>query len=127
MQKYDPQYAPDPEQWLAMDEQERIDLVKKFHRKAKIKLPNERLHATIHVIVENQIAMGDEIPVRRVIERLRTEGLNRHDAIHAVGSVLAGRIYETMQLESPAGDELNTGYFQELEELNAEEWLRSFD
>ena len=127
MQKYDPQNAPDPEQWLAMDEQERIDLVRRFHRKAKIKLPNERLHATIHVIVENQIAMGDEIPVRRVIERLRTEGLNRHDAIHAVGSVLAGRIYETMQLESPAGDELNTGYFQELEELNAEEWLRSFD
>lgn len=127
MQKYDPLNSPDPQEWLDLDEQERIELVRKFHRKARIKLPNERLHATIHVIVENQIAMGDEIPVRRVIDRLRTEGLDRHDAIHAVGSVLAGRIYETMQLESAAGDELNTGYFQELEELNAEEWLRSFE
>jgi len=32
-------------------EQERIDLVKKYHRRARIRLPRETLHAVIHAIV----------------------------------------------------------------------------
>ena len=33
MNRYDPEYAPNPEQWLALDEQERIDLARSWHCK----------------------------------------------------------------------------------------------
>jgi hypothetical protein len=64
-------------------------LVVDYHRRTRVKLPNQRLHAAIHVAVENQIAMGDELPVHGVLDRLQAEGLDRHDAIHAIGSALA--------------------------------------
>ena len=48
MQRYDPLEAPNPEEWLKLDEQERIDLVRDYHRRAGIQLPNEKLHATLH-------------------------------------------------------------------------------
>ena len=121
--KYDPQRAPDPKTWLALDEEERIVLVLQYHRRARVRVPNARLHATIHVIVENQVALGDEIPVRRTLERLRAEGLDRHDAVHAAGSVLAKRIYDLLKEGLPAGDP-NEPYWAELESLTAEGWRR---
>ena len=39
----------------------------------------------------------DELPVRRTAQRLMSEGLDRHDAIHAIGSVLAGNIHDLMR------------------------------
>src|SRR5216117_3462849 len=117
--RYDPQRAPDPAGWLALDEEERIVLVLQYHRRARVRLPNARLHATIHVVVENQVALGDEIPVRRTLERLRAEGLDRHHAVHAVGSVLAKRIYELLKEGLPTGDP-NEPYWAELESLTAE-------
>src|SRR5438874_9888188 len=119
IERYDPHHAPDPEAWLALDEGERTALVLQYHRRARARLPNARLHATIHVIVENQL--GDEIPVRRTLERLRAEGLDRHDAVHAVGSVLAKRIYELLKEGPPTGDP-NAPYWAELESLTAEGW-----
>ena len=121
IERYDPHHAPDPEAWLALDEGERTELVRQYHRRARVRLPNARLHATIHVVVENQVALGDEIPVRRTLERLRAEGLDRHDAVHAVGSVLAKRIYELLKEGLPAGDP-NEPYWAELESLTAEGW-----
>ena len=32
--------------------------------------------------MENQAAVGDETPVGRVLKRLQSEGLDRHDAVH---------------------------------------------
>ena len=75
----------------------------------------------LHVIVENQVVLGDEIPVRRTLERLRAEGLDRHDAVHAVGSVVAKRIYELLKEGLPTGDP-NEPYWAELESLTAEGW-----
>ena len=123
VKRYDPQHAPDPEAWLALDEAERTELVLQYHRRARVKLPNARLHATIHVVVENQVALGDEIPVRRTLERLRAEGLDRHDAVHAAGSVLAKRIYDLLKEGVPGGDP-NEPYWAELESLTAEGWRR---
>ena len=119
--KYDPQRAPDPKTWLALDEEERIVLVLQYHRRARVRVPNSRLHATIHVIVENQVALGDEIPVRRTLERLRAEGLDRHDAVHAVGSVTTKHIYDLLKEGPPAGDP-NAPYWAELQSLTAEGW-----
>ena len=49
----------------------------------RVRLPNEKLHAVLHVVIENQIALGDEIP-----------GLDRHEAIHCIASVLAEFIHD---------------------------------
>ncbi len=40
MKKYNPVSQPNAEEWLAMDEQSRIDIVAKYHRRAKQELPN---------------------------------------------------------------------------------------
>ena len=71
-----------------MDEAERIRLVEHYHRTARIKLPSVKAHSTFHVIVENQLAENVE-PVVRAMNRLTNEGLTRHDALHAIASVLA--------------------------------------
>ncbi len=124
VERYDPQCAPDPAGWLALDEAERIELAVQYHRRARVRLPNARLHAAMHVAVENQVALGDEIPVRRTLERLQAEGLDRHDAVHAVGSVLAEHMYDLMKEGLPAGDP-NERYWVELETLTAQGWRRA--
>ena len=95
MRNYDPEAAPDPEEWLELDEQERIQLAEWHHKAARIKLPNVKVHAVLHAIVENQIAEGLE-PVVRAMRRLTREGLSRHDALHAIGSVVAEHFYEAL-------------------------------
>jgi hypothetical protein len=126
MKTYDPLKPPDREEWLSMDEQERIDLVESFHRHARIRLPNAKVHAVVHVMVENQFALGDELPVKRTVQRLMSEGLDRHDAVHAVGSVLIGHLNDL--LATPAaeiGTDPNPRYYAELERLTAKDWRAS--
>ena len=88
MEEYDPLVPPDPAAWIALDEQDRMNLIEHYHVRHKIKLPNVKIHATIHAMVENQIAEGDALPVREKARRLMAQGLNRHYAIHAIGSVV---------------------------------------
>jgi hypothetical protein len=123
---YDPLVAPDPDDWLVLDEDERTEMVMDFHRRARIRLPNAKVHAVLHVVVENQIAEGDALPVRRTLERLMGEGLDRHDAIHAIGTVLIGHMNDLMKAGQVEGDP-NLPYFAELERLTAAGWRRSFD
>ena len=124
MKRYDPLKPPDAEQWLAIDEQARIDIVQDYHRRARIRVPNATVHAVIHVIVENQIALGDETPVRRTMQRLISEGPDRHDAIHAVGSVLIGHINDLVREPDPDANPISS-YYAELDRLTAKEWRRS--
>ena len=124
MQPYNPLVSPDPEEWLALGEQERIDLARDYHRKAHIRLPNAKVHATVHAIVETQIALGDETPARRTTQRLMDAGLDRHEAIHAIGWVLIqfmSDLMETAQLDTDP----NAPYFAALERLTAEDWRQS--
>ncbi len=122
MKRYDPERAPDPEQWLALDEQERSALVAAYHRRAGTTLPNARLHALVHTVVENQLA--ERIPVvQETVERLMAEGLGRHDAIHAVGSVVAEHIWKVMN-ERSLGQDPEAAYFRRLAALTASEWLK---
>ncbi|HEY1438418.1 MAG TPA: hypothetical protein VGG82_13055 [Casimicrobiaceae bacterium] len=120
MNRYDPLQAPDPAEWLDVDEQERLDRVERYHRRARIDLPNCTLHATIHVAVENQLAADDE-PAVRALARLMKEGLSRHDAVHAIGSLVAEQIYDLLELkDSP--EALRARYCAALERLNAAQW-----
>ena len=81
MDSYNPEHAPVGNEWLEIDEDERLMLVEQYHRDARIRLPKSarRVHATMHTIVENQLALNDE-PVVKVLDRLMREGLSRHDA-----------------------------------------------
>ncbi len=124
MQHYDPLEAPDPAEWLALEEQERIDLARDYHHSAGIRLPNATAHATFHAIVETQIALVDETPARRTAQRLMDQGLDRHEALHAIGSVLAEFIHDL--INAPESDtDPNAPYFAALERLTAEDWRRS--
>ena len=129
IQDYDPLVAPNPDEWLATDEQQRIDAIERYHRREGIEVERPAAHAAMHAVVENQIAEGDQLPVRRILLRLMSEGLDRHDAIHAIASVLAVHLNEqlresTSQTRS-SDNGFNAAYFSELEKLTAESWLRS--
>lgn len=125
MKRYDPDKGPDLNEWRDLDESERIEVVRRYHRKAGIELPNEQIHAAMHVIVENQIAEGDRIPVRETLVRLMSEGLDRHDALHAIATILAELLYGSLKNTAP--DDLNAAYFAGLSSLTAQGWLESFE
>ncbi len=119
---YDPDHFPDPDQWLALDEQLRIRLVEEFHRKARVQLPNAKAHAAFHAIVENQVAMQHPSVVRSM-ERLSKQGLSRHDCIHAICWVLAQHFHELMNTDS--GDTspvVQARYDAAVERLTAAGW-----
>ncbi len=122
MNTYDADRPPKPEAWLALDEDTKIDLVVADHRRRHPRTPWVRLHATFHTIVENQLAASDAVVVE-TLKRLQTEGLSRHDAVHAIGSVLAAQVYQALKHEGPAtGEDLNKAYAAELRMLTAESW-----
>lgn len=127
MAGYDPEEAPDPAEWLERDEDERLLLVEAYHARAGVDPPNANLHAVIHVIVENQIALGDEMPVGRTVERLMAEGLDRHEAVHAVGSVLSELVFDAAKGRNWSKNEFTDDYNAAIERLTAESWRRSFE
>lgn len=119
---YDPNTSPDPEAWLLLDEQERISQAEKYHKKRGIRLPNAKAHATFHTIIENQIAEGEAFVIR-AMDRLKNQGLDRHDSIHAIGWVMSQHIFEQMNTENPDDkDVLNARYVAAVERLTADDW-----
>lgn len=123
MQRYDPSNAPDPVQWMELDEQLRAMLVEEHHRTAGIDLPNVTLHATLHVIVENQLAANDG-PVVRAMVRLMGEGLSRHDALHAVASVLAIHMHRLLVAKDES-DTPRSEYYAAVDNLTAKKWRKN--
>ena len=120
--RYEADKAPDPEEWLELDESERIDLVIDYHRRAKKPVgQDKKLHAIAHIIVESQVAMGDATVVPATLNRLMQEGLNRHDAIHAIASVLMGIIVDMFKNRDTQVN-INAQYGRELAELTAAGW-----
>lgn len=124
MHRYDPEQTQNAQEWLALGEQERISLAEKYHRAARSKLPNLTAHAAIHAAVENQIAEGHE-PVVRAMARLTSAGLSRHDALHAIGSVLAQHLFDLLHEKS--GTMISTAsYDAAIERLTADTWRRGY-
>lgn len=117
---YDPGIGPDPVLWGSLSDEEKqravADYVERFETHGDAGLS----HAMTHVIVEDQVSLGDETPVAGVLHRLVNEGLNRHEAIHAIGSVLEK---EVANLSSGGGQIDNDRYFEQLGDLTAVRWL----
>jgi len=123
MKRYDASTAPDPEVWLQLDEQARIDLAIAYHRRYHLPMgQNPKLHGTVHAIVENQVALGDVTVVPATLARLMREGLDRHDAVHAIGSVLISIIFDVMTKRADANVDINAQYGRELAALTAASW-----
>lgn len=118
---YDAMRHPAPQQWLAHSEAERIEAVETYHRNHRLNVPKLHLHATFHVVVENQVALGDDTPVQQALVRLMEEGLDRHDAVHAIGSVLASHVYDLLKTPELQTDP-NAAYYSELNQLTAVSW-----
>ena len=79
----------------------------------------------VQVVVENQLALADE-PVVRALDRLVREGLSRHDAVHAIGSVVAEEIYVLLK-EQDIPDTARTRYYAAIERLTAASWRANSD
>ncbi len=119
--QYDADQHPHPDTWLELDESERIDLVIDYHRRTGVQLENPQYHAIAHVVVENQVALGEATSVPETLNRLMDEGLDRHDAIHAIGNILMDIVFDAAHEQDHGGD-VNAKYNQKLATLTAASW-----
>jgi len=122
MEKYDPEIAPDPAVWLELDEGERILAIEDYHRAARVRLPKaaRRSHAAFHAVVENQLALNIE-PVIRALRRLMNQRLSRHDAVHAIASILAEELFDSANSDD-ISEAANARYFAAVERLTVKSW-----
>ena len=124
MTTYDPDKPPNATQWLAQDEGVRLMLVTNYHQGMDLPEPRLRLHAAIHVVVENQIALGEEAVID-AMTRLQAEGLSRHDAVHAIGMVVSEHLFEILRTDSDDTVKKTTPYLDRLKQLTADAWRKS--
>lgn len=117
MNVYDPMCAPDPQDWLALDDAARLALVYEYHRTAGLPLPSDSLHAACHVMVETQLATNQPAFVRPALERLMQEGLDRSAAINAICMVLS---WSLCAAEDEDRTLIESWYEQDLNEISAE-------
>ena len=112
---------------MALAESGRIRLVERYHRPAGVKVKGlgERVHALFHAVIENQVALANPAAAPRALQRLQQEGLTRHEALHAIGAVLARHIGHARPPGGGAGDARGR-YAADLEGLSADSWRQRF-
>ena len=100
MNTYNPLIEPNKDEWLESSEYDRIDAVREFHENSNDDEFEEddalSIHCTLHVIVENQLAMSVEL-IPETIAKLTRQGLDRHEAIHAIGAIICEDIFYIVQ------------------------------
>lgn len=116
MNKYDPDKTPAPAEWNQLNKEKQYELIKAYHDMIGIPVPNIDRHVTLHLIVESQVAMGDEIPVGKEVSRLLEEGGSRHAIIHAVGTAFLH--LQDKANEHPSIKPSPVSFFKELEALS---------
>lgn len=120
---YDAHIAPDPELWLALSEAEQVEAVAAHHRThahTHLRLPNPSVHAAAHVAVENQLAMEEPKEAREALLRLMKEGLNRHEAVHAIAAAVSNEMLAILREKRPYDAER---YRASLKDLVAKAYL----
>ena len=123
MEKYDPANSIDPQEWLAVDEATQIELVRDYHAQLGLEMPDDALmlHSSIHVIVENQLALGVYL-IPETIAKLTRQGLDRHEAIHVIGAILSEDIFDL--IKGNITELSPTRYRKKLEKITAKRWLK---
>ncbi|MFQ5814094.1 MAG: DUF1841 family protein, partial [Anaerolineae bacterium] len=79
---------------------------------------NPFAHVAIHQTVENQIANHDPPETAETLEALMQAGYTRHEAIHAIGNIVAQEIYEILRDNHPFDA---AGYVEALRDLRQRE------
>jgi hypothetical protein len=122
--RYDADRGPDARAWTEADERERVAAVEAHHAALAGRhppVPQPRLHAALHAVVENQLAQDEPPEARRALARLVASGLGRHDAVHAIATVAADAANATL-----AGGRFDrAGYARALDALTADAWRRA--
>ena len=121
MQHYNPMKAPNRRSWLSMDEGERVELIRQYHEENGDYGESLNAHAAIHCAVETQIAMETPV-VCEALVRLLDQGLHRHEAIHAIATVLAEHIHDLLGQKEDAEVDPNEKYYERLSQFNADDW-----
>jgi len=117
--KYDPDTGPEAARWLKADDDERALAIRQYHKRAKEQVgQNPHLHAAIHAVVENQLAEG-HVAATATLSRLISEGLDRHDAIHAIGAIVAAEMFDAIKGQASHDPEQ---YARKLQALTAARW-----
>jgi hypothetical protein len=81
-----------------------------------------RAHLLIHEMVEKQLAENDPPEVGRVLHRLLANGLSRHEAVHAIGTVVAREALAMLRQGRELDKEV---YVRELQSLTVESYRQS--
>ena len=115
---YDADAKPNDD-WTTLSDDDRIQAILDYHEQEDVHPlgPQPRQHAAFHNIIELQIARDDT--VGEVCDRLVDEGLTRHNAIHAMASVLAKAIEAAKEKGEPIDE---PAYVEELQALSAQSW-----
>ena len=123
MDTYNPLIEPKKDDWLESSEFDRIEAVREFHEKFDHDEFEDDdaliIHCTLHVVVENQLAMGVEL-IPETFAKLTRQGLNRHDAIHAIGAIISEDIFYIMRGEKSEFSPKQ--YRKNLEKITEKRW-----
>lgn len=122
MELYNPSKNIEPGVWLALDENERLGLIEEYVLNEEDEIDDSifSIHATAHCVVENQLALKEKETVE-AYARLRRQGLNRHETIHALAAVIFGYVNEALGAEDK---DLTIRYKSRLRKLTAKRWLK---
>lgn len=118
MNSYNASKSPTSATWLALDESERLALIEEYVRKYEGEVDNINMHACVHLVVENQLALNTEETIN-TYSRLIRQGLNRHEVIHAIGAVIFEDIYNLIKEKQSVNN-----YKNRLRKLTAKRWLK---
>lgn len=124
MDTYNPLIEPNKDEWLKSSEYDRIDAVREFHENSDDEFEADgalSIHSTLHVIVENQLAMEVEL-IPETIEKLTRQGLDRHEAIHAIGAIISEDLFYIMRGEKTEFSPKQ--YRRKLEKITAKRWRK---
>jgi len=122
MKEYDALIEPESEKWLKLSEENRIAIIESYVRNHEKTIEEEAflLHSSIHMVVENQLAENIE-STKEAYNRLLRQGLNRHEAIHAIGAVVTEDIYDMLKNKKTFNHEK---YKNRLRKLTAKKWKK---
>ncbi len=121
---YDPTKKLDHEAWLGLGLRQRQEQVEVYHVAPGAWHPpivNPPRHAMVHVVVESQIARGSGSPAYAKLQQLSREGLHRHEAIHALGSVYIHHA-DAVDQGRVEMDDVDRSVLAKLAGLNATSW-----
>jgi len=76
----------------------------------------------VFAAVENQLAEAEYPVIKQTLDKLVRQGLDRHDAIHAIASILGTGLFAAMQGSDSEFSIKN--YRRKLDKLTAKRWRK---